>query len=1132
MTHVTQRQLKMAAELDQMPPRRKPFCRQTAVTNNVDVADGPIFAVQTSKTGPTRHFRQIKAPCNHFSHDGCSKETSNKDLQQMLPNSKASQKNSSQLQMIRDIHCNGLNHQYTCKGVGGTIQLFVKYIYSEHLTRYDQLLFKQRSSITISYHHETCTPITWQKEPEKAPKRKDISDGLPSSAGAVLADISHRKDLSDVYPRRPESSGQPLLESYPGGGSQGKSLQTSLRRSSNSLVDEQFDSGDSGRQLSSSTSSSLDTQELEASSSDRTIPKIEVNGVVKQSLSESGRHKGEGFRKSKKSSGYGTGGSDEIPEGQHFSSVFLSSENSVNEEIHHPGSYEDERRSFRLSHFSSEGGEHSSPGHNFKLSTGERKVQCQDSDLPPDAAIWLFKQGTHRKIPSHIAKIDIDNLSHSQCDRIFMEILQANPQIPIPRCECFDQSSLKKERYSEQVFTEEEENKRCARACTCIEAQLDFLEKMALISKSWANDMPADADQSRDPSEATASSGEQLELEFSAESEPSLCHSSIRGDDEIDGKTDAPCHTSSGTVTRQTPSYASAYLPGTNTSPSYLNNGTNCLRPSASASHFNKAGIEMDGSDRRYPQKNTHGMEGSRTGHQPLANGYLAAQNHREQLQAEASPLRGATGFTDHGITSGSSDARHMEQRAPFEEVVANGYAEPSHGKRSTGFKDHCVGCNTMHNGRISHTSYRMVSSQQPSNGCTNPVGRDYSSQLGDPERAVYCKKRCQDNRCQDSSCLLGKRQILKLGSLFLENRIKDGGHIMDCLWQHSSRCKEVECIVPFCAVFRRRPWLPFEEHFSQMCRGSISLDLQMELVNIMTKQLRLGDFLICPINPVSSELWKTACVVEGQFLGDFGDFNILRARIAFQDKARHDVVIKKALSHPDLKKLYFNINQKSSPYITQSYWCSDISGSEMLVCSTYYPEMESLHNAWMVQELTFDICLTLLQQVLYAAMHLHSTYKIVYLNWKCSNVLWDGRTTGENIKLCNFNKVVQIKPGCVVQCPANIIESFDPCFTAPEVFCRTPLSYNSDVWGIGCLLYEMLYKKSPYQDHTHLSPAEMRQLVRDDQIQPDLPCDNSQLLALLCDCLQRKMCERLTTEMFLEKVDDLLSAKTAEAER
>jgi serine/threonine protein kinase len=83
---------------------------------------------------------------------------------------------------------------------------------------------------------------------------------------------------------------------------------------------------------------------------------------------------------------------------------------------------------------------------------------------------------------------------------------------------------------------------------------------------------------------------------------------------------------------------------------------------------------------------------------------------------------------------------------------------------------------------------------------------------------------------------------------------------------------------------------------------------------------------------------------------------------------------------------------------------------------------------------------------------------RIIHGDVKSSNVL----IFGENIRLCDFTLSMKHVPGCTYTIPGGT-----PTNSSPEVFLHKNWDESSDIWSLGCTLYEMVYAKLlfPVQD-------------------------------------------------------------------
>ena len=86
----------------------------------------------------------------------------------------------------------------------------------------------------------------------------------------------------------------------------------------------------------------------------------------------------------------------------------------------------------------------------------------------------------------------------------------------------------------------------------------------------------------------------------------------------------------------------------------------------------------------------------------------------------------------------------------------------------------------------------------------------------------------------------------------------------------------------------------------------------------------------------------------------------------------------------------------------------------------------------------------------------------IIHCNLKPSNILIDEYG---NVKICDFKKSLKVST-----MNANLIKknknAMTPCYTAPELFQDEGMySYKSDLWALGCIMYELAVGQVPFFD-------------------------------------------------------------------
>jgi len=99
---------------------------------------------------------------------------------------------------------------------------------------------------------------------------------------------------------------------------------------------------------------------------------------------------------------------------------------------------------------------------------------------------------------------------------------------------------------------------------------------------------------------------------------------------------------------------------------------------------------------------------------------------------------------------------------------------------------------------------------------------------------------------------------------------------------------------------------------------------------------------------------------------------------------------------------------------------------------------------------------ITWFTQICLALQHIHS-HKILHRDLKAQNVFL--MQTGQ-VKVGDFG-IAKILDGT-----ADLAETAigTPYYLSPEICEKKPYNYKSDIWGLGCVLYEMLTFKRPFE--------------------------------------------------------------------
>ena len=146
---------------------------------------------------------------------------------------------------------------------------------------------------------------------------------------------------------------------------------------------------------------------------------------------------------------------------------------------------------------------------------------------------------------------------------------------------------------------------------------------------------------------------------------------------------------------------------------------------------------------------------------------------------------------------------------------------------------------------------------------------------------------------------------------------------------------------------------------------------------------------------------------------------------------------ILKKVDHPFVIKLHYSFQTPSNLYMALDY-CPHKDLAELL-----YEE----------DQITEQTCIFYVAQIILAVEYLHKN-KIIYRDMKPENILigQDGY-----IRLADFNLSKE----------NDFSMSFcgSPAYLSPEMLQKKGVGPEADIYGIGCVLYEMMVGEPPYFD-------------------------------------------------------------------
>jgi len=183
-------------------------------------------------------------------------------------------------------------------------------------------------------------------------------------------------------------------------------------------------------------------------------------------------------------------------------------------------------------------------------------------------------------------------------------------------------------------------------------------------------------------------------------------------------------------------------------------------------------------------------------------------------------------------------------------------------------------------------------------------------------------------------------------------------------------------------------------------------------------------------------------CVLKELEIGD-GNRGVTTSGRGFD----HEMQIMSAISvHPNVLQLYDSFICDSKYYLVLEF-CERGDLSDYLRRATAPP---------MKMELPEPKVWHFFIQILLALDHIH-TENIVHSDIKPSNILLAGKDL--NVKLADFgtSQILTKNYNFVHECVGTLF------YISPEVCKGEPYSTKTDIWALGCILYELCTNRKPF---------------------------------------------------------------------
>jgi NIMA (never in mitosis gene a)-related kinase len=162
------------------------------------------------------------------------------------------------------------------------------------------------------------------------------------------------------------------------------------------------------------------------------------------------------------------------------------------------------------------------------------------------------------------------------------------------------------------------------------------------------------------------------------------------------------------------------------------------------------------------------------------------------------------------------------------------------------------------------------------------------------------------------------------------------------------------------------------------------------------------------------------------------------------RENALNEVRILASLSHPNIigyKDSFFDEESKTLNIVMDLADDGDIESKIQKAIKTGTKISEEQIWAWLIQ-------------IAKGLKYLHDN-KIMHRDLKCANIFL---TKDGTLKLGDLNVSKIVKMGLVYT------QTGTPYYASPEVWGDKPYNYKSDLWSVGCILYELCALRPPFK--------------------------------------------------------------------
>ena len=178
--------------------------------------------------------------------------------------------------------------------------------------------------------------------------------------------------------------------------------------------------------------------------------------------------------------------------------------------------------------------------------------------------------------------------------------------------------------------------------------------------------------------------------------------------------------------------------------------------------------------------------------------------------------------------------------------------------------------------------------------------------------------------------------------------------------------------------------------------------------------------------------------------------------------KAINEIRIWKLFDHPNIINYNHGFIWKGNCYIIMEL----VDGLSLGEYISYLKE----NNIYMKQDLIIKIIL----QIVNGLRHMHKCAHVIFSDLNPNNIMLD---YSFNVKLIDFGLTVEEnenkgKVSTLLNQSVQPVFEGSVLYSSPEIMENDIISYKSDIWALGCIIYEMIKLRPPFSGDNPLTIA------------------------------------------------------------